>query len=172
MTHAADKVHDMPGVPEVPSTFRRFSLVLLLACMVVVVDQVSKALVRSTLGSGRVIRLLGGLVQLDFTRNTGAAFGILRSSGILFVLVAIVVSAGILLLHRRVAASPSLVRVSLGLILGGALGNLIDRLRYGYVTDFIDLRWWPVFNLADSAIVIGVFVLTVFGALREERRVT
>jgi signal peptidase II len=98
-------------------------------------------------------------VRLDYTLNTGAAFGILRTRGILFALVAIVVSVGIVVYYRAVAASPVLVRTALALVLGGAIGNLVDRIRLGYVVDFVDLRWWPVFNVADSSIVIGVCLL-------------
>jgi signal peptidase II len=80
---------------------------------------------------------------------------------LIFALVALVVSAGIILYYRRVAAGPLLLRVGLALVLGGAVGNLIDRIRLGYVVDFIDLRWWPVFNAADSAVVIGVATLVL-----------
>jgi signal peptidase II len=65
------------------------------------------------------------------------------------------------LYYRRVAAGPALLRIGLSLVLGGAIGNLIDRVRLGYVVDFIDLRWWPVFNVADSAIVVGVAALVL-----------
>jgi signal peptidase II len=140
----------------------RYAFLLGLAALVIAVDQVVKALVSNSLKSGRVIELLNGAVQLDYTVNTGAAFGIVRNGDVLFALVAIVVSAGILIYYRRVAGRPLFVRAALGLILGGAVGNLIDRVRLGYVVDFIDLRWWPVFNLADSAIVIGVLLLVLY----------
>lgn len=130
--------------------------------MVIMVDQVVKAAVTNTLKDGRIVELLGGLIRLDYTVNTGAAFGILRHSGIVFALVAVIVSLGIIVYYRRVVSSPLPIRLALGLILGGALGNLIDRIRLGYVVDFIDLRWWPVFNLADSAIVLGVCLLLLY----------
>ena len=76
----------------------------------------------------------------------------------MLVLVAVAVSLGIVMYYRRVAQSPALVRLALGLILGGAIGNLIDRVRLGYVVDFIDLRWWPVFNVADLGIVGGLLL--------------
>jgi signal peptidase II len=146
--------------------FPAYALLVCLALVVVGVDQAVKALVAATLKDGRVVDLLGGAIRFDYTSNTGAAFGVFRAGGILFALVAALVSAGIILYYRRIAASPLMVRVGLGLILGGALGNLIDRMRLGYVIDFIDLRWWPVFNLADSAIVIGVCMLAAFTLLQ------
>lgn len=124
-------------------------------------DQISKALVETNLRNGNTIELLGGLVRLDYTRNTGAAFSLLQTGGWLFAIVAVAVSAGILLYLRRAGDTSLGVVIALGLILGGALGNLADRIRLGYVVDFIDLRWWPVFNVADSAIVFGVASLII-----------
>jgi signal peptidase II len=112
---------------------------------------------------------LGGLVRLDYARNSGAAFSILQSGGTLFEVVAAAVCIGILLWFPRLQQPSLLVTVALGLILGGAAGNLLDRLRLGYVVDFIDLRWWPVFNLADSAVVIGACLLALHSLLQKER---
>ena len=139
----------------------RYGSLLGVACVVLAVDQSVKALASAKLRDGRALDLLGGLVRLDYTWNTGAAFGVFRTGGLLFALVAATVSCGILIFYGRLAASSLVVRAGLGLILGGALGNLVDRIRLGYVVDFIDLRWWPVFNLADSAIVVGVCLLVV-----------
>lgn len=133
-----------------------------IALVVLVADQIVKHAVASQLSDGRHMDVFGGLVRLDFTRNTGAAFGFYAGGSVLLGLVAIAICAGIVLYYRRFAGSPVLVRVALGLILGGAVGNLLDRIRLGYVVDFIDLRWWPVFNLADSAIVVGVALLVLF----------
>ncbi|HEX6507192.1 MAG TPA: signal peptidase II, partial [Chloroflexota bacterium] len=111
----------------------RFALCVGSAVVILLCDQLAKALVVHSLGNGRVIDLFGGLLRLDFTRNSGAAFGMFQSGGLIFAAVAIVVSAGILLHARRIASSPAAVRIGLGFILGGALGNLIDRVRLGYV---------------------------------------
>jgi len=100
-----------------------------------------------------------GIFDIHHVHNTGAAFGMLPAGGLLFVAVAVAVLAGLFVSYPRVRAADRLTRVSLGLIAGGTLGNLVDRLRFGYVVDFIDFRWWPVFNLADSAICIGVALL-------------
>jgi signal peptidase II len=130
------------------------------------VDQAVKAIIAETLSDGRYVELLGGLVRLDYTRNTGAAFGLYQGGGVLFALIALGVSAGIVVSYRRLARSPFLIRAAVGLILGGAVGNLLDRIRLGYVVDFVDLRWWPVFNVADSAIVVGVALLVLNSMLR------
>lgn len=137
---------------------RRYAFLLTVAGLVTGTDQAIKAVVRATLPD-HPRDVLGGLVRLDYTRNTGAAFGIYQTGGFTFAIIAILVSAGILVYYRRISRSHLTIRLALGLVLGGAVGNLIDRIRLGYVIDFIDLRWWPVFNLADSAIVIGVALL-------------
>jgi signal peptidase II len=160
MEHAQrrhDNGHAVPSAPE--EGVGSYALLIGLALLIVLVDQATKWLVETRLKDGKVIELLGGLVRLDYTLNTGAAFGILRTRGLLFALVAVVVSVGIVVYYRAVASSPAAIRVGLALVLGGAVGNLIDRVRLGYVVDFVDLRWWPVFNVADSAIVIGVCLL-------------
>jgi len=104
---------------------------------------------------------LRDLVSLTYVTNTGAAFGLLPDHGLFFIAIAAIVVIAILVYHRHLP-DKALVKASLGLQLGGALGNLTDRLRYGYVIDFIDFKVWPVFNLADSAIVIGVAVLAYY----------
>lgn len=108
----------------------------------------------------RLGELIGmGIFDIHHVHNTGAAFGMLPAGGILFVAVAAAVLVGLAVSYPRVRAADRLTQTSLGLIAGGTLGNLVDRLRFGYVVDFIDFRWWPVFNLADSAICIGVALL-------------
>lgn len=158
----------VPAPLPLRSAVARYTQLLGLALLIVAIDQVSKALVVHSLSGGRVIVLFGGLVQLDYTVNSGAAFGILQARGLLFIVVAVVVSVIIVVSYRRVVAGPLVVRIALGLVLGGAIGNLIDRVRLGHVVDFIDLGWWPVFNLADSSIVVGV-VLLALAALIGER---
>ena len=136
------------------------------AVLILALDQITKLIVDRTFKNGSHIDLFGGLVRLDYTANTGAAFGMFRDQSALFALVAIVVGVGILIAFYRLRYSPWPVRFGLALILGGAAGNVMDRIRLGHVVDFIDLRWWPVFNVADSAVVVGVCLLvlvSVFG---------
>jgi signal peptidase II len=141
----------------------------LIASLVVIADQLTKFLIRTNLDLRQSIPE-DGLVRLTYVRNTGAAFGLLANQTFLIVLTTAVGIAVILLYYSYPPLNRLPVRVGLGLLLGGSVGNLVDRLRFGYVTDFIDLRVWPVFNLADSAIVVGVAILTyflIFRAMRE-----
>lgn len=121
-------------------------------------DQASKYLILRYLKPNQLFPLLG-VMDIHHVHNTGAAFGILPAGGHFFVTVALVVLGVLALSWRRIAEAGALTTVALGMIAGGTLGNLIDRLRFGYVVDFLDLRWWPVFNLADSAICVGVGLL-------------
>ncbi len=143
-----------------PGVFSSYARLASVVAVVIVLDQASKLIITGRLNNAHV-ELFGGAVTLVNARNTGAAFSIFRSGGALFTVVAILVCAVILVYYRRATNSPPVVRIALGLVLGGAIGNLIDRVRLGYVVDFVDLHWWPVFNLADSAIVVGVALLAV-----------
>ena len=105
--------------------------------------------------------LIPPLVHLTYVQNTGAAFGLLKGQQTLFVLISLVIIVWITRRFLRHARIVPVQEWACALILGGAVGNLIDRLRWGRVVDFIDLRVWPVFNLGDSAITIGVALLLV-----------
>ncbi len=138
---------------------RRIVLLLAVAAAVYAVDVISKAVVVATLAGHRPVRLLGGLVNLLVLRNSGAAFSIGTSMTIVFTLIAVGVIFFILRTSRRLYSAPW--AVTLGLLLGGATGNLTDRLLRspgvlrGDVVDWIQLPHWPVFNVADSCIVCG-----------------
>lgn len=148
---------------------RGYALLLVISALVVAIDQAAKFVVTKTLEGQTPVQVLGGLFQVDYTRNTGAAFSMLQSGGWLFAAVALIVVLAILIYYPRMHQRGFLVTLALALVLGGAIGNLIDRIRLGYVVDFIDFRWFPVFNLADSAIVCGVGVL-ILASLLEARR--
>ncbi len=120
-------------------------------------DQLSKLWVRSSLALGESVPLLGP-VRLNHVANPGAVFGLPAPSLVLVGLVAVIMIV-LLLSYRQPYFDGWLLRPVLGMLLGGGVGNLIDRLRLGYVTDFVDLQVWPVFNLADSVIVAGTAVL-------------
>lgn len=140
-------------------------LAYLIAILVLAADQVTKLLVFNNLGPGSgqaPAELLGGILQIRFAANTGAAFSMLPGGNMVFTLVALVVAAVIIVYVRVAAPSSNLLRLSLGLQLGAASGNLVDRLRYGYVVDFIDFRVWPIFNIADMAVVAGVSFLVLY----------
>lgn len=143
---------------------------LWIPAVVTVVDQITKLLALAYLKAGDIT--VTPFFNLALAFNTGAAFSFLANAGgwqnLFFVGVAIVVSIVILMMARRLGASDGQVMVGLMLVLGGAIGNVIDRVRLGYVVDFIDLHYrgwhWPTFNVADSAITVGA-VLLVLDAL-------
>jgi signal peptidase II len=129
----------------------------LVAAVTLAVDQAVKALVRSTIDPGDEVHLVLG-VQLVNVRNRGIAFGIFSGGGPLLVIFAVAALGALLVFFARHRDRP-LVWLPTGLLIGGAAGNLIDRMRQGAVTDFIDLPAWPAFNVADMAITFGVLAL-------------
>ncbi len=142
---------------------RRNVVFFLTALLVVVADQLSKMWIRSNLVVGQSLPETG-FFRLTHIYNTGAAFGLFRDQSFALTIVALVGIVGLLLyalvFYRHFPLLDNrLGRLALGLILGGTVGNLIDRLHLGYVTDFIDVGIWPAFNIADSAIVVGAIIL-------------
>lgn len=133
------------------------------AAAVVGVDQLTKWLATSQLSLGQPVPVLGDIVRLTLVHNTGAAFGLFPGSRGPFIVVSILAIAVVLYLFLREAYRSLHHRILLGCILGGAVGNLIDRVRLGWVVDFIDVGAgsvrWPVFNVADSAVTLGVILL-------------
>lgn len=127
--------------------------------LLVVVDQVSKQLVRSMMVPGETIPLVPNIFHLTYVQNPGAAFGILAHRTNFFIIITLAVIVLILLFFWRISPEHKMIKTALALQLGGAVGNLIDRLLLGHVTDFFDFRIWPVFNIADMAVVVGVGLL-------------
>lgn len=146
----------------------------LIAAAVLALDQWSKYFVTGYVdasGQGQIL-LLDGKVRIEPVVNPGAAFGVLPNQTILLTAVAAVIVGALVVSYRRLARGPIWLRIGLGMIMGGATGNLLDRVRLGHVRDFIDLRWWPVFNAADSFIVIGVTMLIITFMVQAEHRHT
>jgi signal peptidase II len=142
---------------------RRLGLFLLVAALVVTFDQLSKLWIRAHLALGESLPLTGRL-SLTYIGNTGSAFGLLANRTFLLIIIGIASLLIVLLFLRYLSQVTTLSMISIGLVWGGAVGNLIDRLVFGYVTDFIYFRlwgnfYWPAFNIADAAITVGVFVL-------------
>jgi signal peptidase II len=133
-----------------------------LAASIAILDQLTKAWLASFLQPGDSTEVLGDLVRLVHAQNTGGLFGLLRGYAIPFALLSLVAISGIVLFHAKSGRSPYLT-LALGLLLGGAIGNLVDRLRLGYVIDFVDvglgdLRWYT-FNVADASISTSLALL-------------
>ena len=148
------------------------SVLAVMAGVAVVADQVTKVIAVAALDDGRTHPVIDGVLHWTLQRNPGAAFGIFRRAPVLFTVLAIVIVIAILVAAPKVR--DRLNGVALGLVLGGAMGNLIDRLFRppgpfrGRVIDFIDLRVWPTFNVADMAVVIGAILLAI-ASIRSDR---
>ena len=150
----------------VRSRLRRDAVFFGVAATVLALDQLTKYLVRSRLELGESFPT-DWPVRITHVSNSGAAFGILQNQGSFLALTSLLGLIAILLYYFYPPLEHGLLRLDLGLLLGGALGNLVDRLRMGEVTDFIDFRFWPAFNVADSSITIGIVVLIAFLLLNE-----
>lgn len=140
-----------------------FGRAALLAVLAIAADQISKAIVRGQVVPGRPVELIGG-VDIVRVENHGIAFGLLEGAGGWVLVVAAIAFAGLLASFLSSAERPGLW-LPIGLLAGGAIGNLIDRAREGFVTDFIDPPRWPAFNVADIEITFGVIMLISIYAL-------
>jgi len=148
-----------------PSKYRgRLRLFLIIAALVVVLDQVTKLLVNSNRPH---VALLPGFLDLVYVENTGAIFGLFHSHSEFFIVLGIAGVIAILVFLRYFPPITTLGAVSFALILSGAAGNLIDRIRFGYVIDFVsmhvqELFYWPAFNVADTALTVGILALIYY----------
>ncbi len=140
-----------------------------LVLLVLGIDQLSKYLVRANLAPGESFPA-EGIFRITHVINRGSAFGLFPNQTVFLVLASLVGIAVLLLLYRNHPFPGVLLRLSLALQLGGAIGNLADRLRVGQVTDFIQLGWWPVFNLADASIMVGMAMLLAMFLMAKQGR--
>ena len=158
-----ERVETSPSAPvqeDAPDVHtRQARLFASVAIGAIVADQATKALIRAWLAEGETWPAGFELIHLSHVENTGAAFGILQGAGPLLVISSIVGVVVVLVLLYTAPAGDRLYTAALALVLGGAVGNLIDRVLRGEVTDFIDPTHYPAFNLADSSIVVGVIAL-------------
>ena len=153
-----------PATKEVVKRADRTSwtIFLGLAAVIAIADQLTKAWLTSFLGPGQSVAVVGDLLRLVHSQNNGGLFGLFRGQALVFGLVSMVVVALIVAYHAR-AGGGRYMSITLGLLLGGAIGNLVDRLRLGHVVDFVDagigdLRWYT-FNVADAAISFALLLL-------------
>ena len=162
----------------ITSWLRRAWVVLVVAGIIITLDQLTKEWVRMNIpkyGSMIPIPALGEYFVFEHVDNYGAAFGILQNQGMLFVVIAVVVAIAILLYVRYLPTEHNFVRILLGLQLGGAVGNLVDRINQGFVTDFVKMGipgvyYWPNYNIADSSIVVGVIALGIYIMVDDVRK--
>jgi len=129
-------------------------------------------MITSSMYHGESLAVFPPVFYITYVLNPGAAFGMLANQTNFFIVVSLLVIIGVLVGYRYLPRERVWTYISLGLVVGGAMGNLIDRIRLGLVIDFLDFRVWPVFNLADTAIVTGAFILVldVWLADRKESR--
>lgn len=136
---------------------------IIVGFLVFIFDQATKLWVRFNFFSGESRPVLQGIFHLTFITNRGSAFGLFPKGGMMFIFLSIfTLLALIILAWRKRNKFSAAVRFSLGLLLGGVCGNLTDRLRFGAVIDFLDFRIWPIFNVADSCITIGVVIMSLY----------
>jgi signal peptidase II len=151
----------------------RIILVVGVGVVVFVIDRVTKAWVSDNIPLGTARPVVGDYVRIVHAQNTGAAFGLLPERTTLLSVLSVVAVLAIVYYYRQIASSSALVSATLGMQLGGAFGNLLDRVTQGYVVDFVDVgvgdvRFWA-FNVADSSIVVGIILVTL-ALWYEERR--
>ena len=140
----------------------------LIAGIIVSLDQATKLLVHANLLPFRSMPVIKGILSLSYIRNPGAAFGMFAGQRTPLILIGIAVSVIVIYFHFRISADNRNFQVPLALILGGSIGNLIDRIFRAYVVDFIDFSFWPAFNIADIAVNIGILLLAVRILFRKE----
>ena len=131
----------------------------MITLFVLACDQLSKNWISGHFEPGESWPLISGIFSLTYVRNPGAAFGMLAFRTSFFIIVSLLMIFLIIYGERFFPGESFSLRLSMSLLLGGAVGNLIDRMRYGYVIDFLDFKIWPVFNVADISLVIGIIIL-------------
>ena len=140
-------------------------MIIILSIIFIIIDQVSKIIVVNNLTNNKSIEVIKSFFYLTYTNNQGAAFSILTGRRILLILVALVVIGVLIYYVRKNKIEGKVNKIALSLVIGGSIGNLIDRILRGAVIDFIDVKIFgynfPIFNLADTFIVIGVFLLII-----------
>jgi signal peptidase II len=154
----------------------RLLLVASVAVVVFVIDRVTKAWVSENIPLGTARPIVGDYVRIVHAQNTGAAFGLLPERTTLLSVLSVVAVLAIVYYYRQIASNSALVSATLGMQLGGAFGNLLDRITQGYVVDFVDVgigdvRFWA-FNVADSSIVVGIILVTLALWYEEHRAAT
>ncbi|MDQ1327547.1 MAG: signal peptidase [Candidatus Poribacteria bacterium] len=140
---------------------------LIIAIIIVAADQLTKTIIRGKLAVIGTLEVIKGFFEFSYSQNTGAAFGTFHDKNSIFIVVNLIAIIFIFIYHNRYKEN-IWMKVSLGFILGGALGNLADRIFFGFVTDFIRVRlwfihtfWWPNFNIADSGVTVGAIMLII-----------
>ena len=136
-------------------------LIFSIALIIILLDQLSKFLIRKNFKLNESFPIVKNIFHLTYLNNTGSAFSVFQGYNLFFVIFSAVVIGGIIYYLKNVKENEKLTQFAVGLLLGGTIGNLVDRILVGAVTDFIDFRIWPVFNIADSAVTVSVILLII-----------
>ncbi|WP_177503127.1 signal peptidase II [Anaerosinus sp.] len=132
-----------------------------LAIGIILLDQISKFLIENSMELGDSIPVIEGIFHITYILNPGAAFGILENQRLFFILIATIMILMTGYIYPRIPQKSKMLRLGVGMLFGGAVGNLIDRIRTGLVVDFFDFKIWPIFNIADIFIVVGVGMIII-----------
>ena len=154
------------------SRIKGLVMLLGIAGLLIALDQWSKALVREQIALGSEvypIPFLAPFFRFTYWKNTGAAFGIFQNANMPLLILSILISLVVVWLYFKSEDEPLIFRISLAMMLGGAIGNMIDRIRFGFVTDFIAVGIFPVFNIADSAVTVGVAIMLIAMLIHERK---
>lgn len=134
---------------------------IILTILIIIADQWSKHIIEANMMPGLSLPVIPNIFHITYILNPGAAFGILENQRGFFIAIAIAMLLAAIYFYPRIPAKYHMLRFGVCLLVGGASGNVIDRIKTGYVVDFFDLRVWPVFNIADIAIVSGVICVII-----------
>jgi len=137
---------------------KKHILIFSIIAIVVFLDQLTKYFIKTAKPSFPIIK---NIFHITYATNTGAGFGILKNGTWFIILISFILLALFIYYYKKLPKQ-KYVQTNIALIIGGVIGNLIDRLSYGYVIDFLDFRIWPIFNIADSAITIGAILLIIY----------
>ena len=135
--------------------------------IIVFADQLIKFYIINNFSYGQSLAIIENIFHLTFVKNTGAAFGIFKGGNIFFIVISSLIILFLLFYFYYYFKRNFYTKISFGLIIGGAIGNLIDRIKLNYVVDYLDFRIWTVFNLADSAIVVGAGILMIYIIIKD-----
>ena len=141
---------------------RKYNVVFSTALIIILLDQTTKFLVKNALQLNQTLPIISNVFHLTYINNTGAGFGILKAQALILIFISIFVIGILLYNFDRIKNNETLLQILAGFVLGGTIGNLIDRLAYGHVIDFLDFQIWPIFNFADSFVTIGVIGLIIY----------
>ena len=140
---------------------KKYLIIFSTALFIALLDQLTKILIRKIFHLNESLPVIKNIFHITYVTNTGSAFGLFKGFNLFFVLFSIIVIIAIFYYFRKIKEKEKPLQFAVGLLLGGTIGNLIDRLSLGFVVDFLDFRIWPVFNIADSAVTVSVIILII-----------